>query len=194
MLRGPNAEAGVCLDITEVRRRLRQGRRLALARACRARPGWRVLDAMAGFGLDGITLAALGCDVVMVERDPLLFELLEDAVRRARAELAALGPIECRLGDARELLVEPKRFDTIYLDPMFPDLGRSALPRKSAQVLAQRVGAPDPDLEELVVRSVGLARNRVVVKRRRHDPAVAPPDWQVLGRSVRFDGYRGRDA
>src|SRR5215468_3129915 len=93
----------VCLDIADVRRRMRQGRRLAIAKACGVRRDLNVLDAMAGYGLDGITLAALGCRVLMLERDPLLYALLEDAVARARAELQ-LGPIECQQGDAREVL------------------------------------------------------------------------------------------
>jgi 16S rRNA (guanine1516-N2)-methyltransferase len=182
---------GYTLDIADVRRRLRQGRRLALAKACGVRPGLSVLDAMAGFGLDGITLAALGCRVLMVERDPLLFELLEDAVSRARAALASLGPVECRRGDVRDVLAAPECFDTIYLDPMFPERAGGALPRKAAQLLAQQAGAPDADLEDLIARSRVLARGRVVVKRRRHDPVALRPDWQILGRSVRFDVYRG---
>jgi 16S rRNA (guanine1516-N2)-methyltransferase len=182
---------GYTLDIADVRRRLRQGRRLALAKACGARQGLSVLDAMAGFGLDGITLAALGCSVLMVERDSVLFELLDATVTRARAELPSLGPIACRHCDVRDVLVPPNCFDTVYLDPMFPERDGTALPRKSAQILAQHVGAPDADLDDLVARSRVLARGRVVVKRRRRDPLSVLPDWQILGRSVRFDVYRG---
>jgi 16S rRNA (guanine1516-N2)-methyltransferase len=180
----------VCLDVADVRRRIRQGRRLAIAKACGVRQDLSVLDAMAGFGLDGITLAALGCRVLMVERDPLLYALLEDAVSRARAEFQ-FGPIECRRGDAREVLAIAAPFDTIYLDPMFPNRSGSALPRLSAQLLARYVGPPDDDLAGLVAQSRMAARQRVVVKRRRLDPTVASPDWQIVGRSVRFDVYRG---
>ena len=77
-LRARDGGRGVCLDIEDVRRRLKQGRQLALAKACGVRPDWAVLDAMAGLGLDGITLAALGCRVTMVERDPSLFAMLEE--------------------------------------------------------------------------------------------------------------------
>jgi 16S rRNA (guanine1516-N2)-methyltransferase len=192
VLRDAHAPSGVfvSLDVADVRRRIRQGRRLAVAKACGVRRGLCVLDAMAGFGLDGITLAALGCRVLMVERDPLLYALLEDAVARAGAELQ-LGSIECRRGDVREVLGTPNAFDTIYLDPMFPERSSSALPRMSAQLLADYVGPPDHDLAGLIAQSCGAARQRVVVKRRRLDPAVASPDWQIVGRSVRFDVYRG---
>jgi 16S rRNA (guanine1516-N2)-methyltransferase len=180
----------VSLAMKDVRRRLRQGRRLALAKACGARPGLSVLDAMAGFGLDGITLAALGCDVLMIERDPMLYALLEDSVARARVEFLQLGQVECRYGDAREVLAAASPFDTIYLDPMFPQRTGRALPRRSAQLLAQYVGPPDDDLAGLIGRSREVAKQRVVVKRRRRDAPAASPDWQIVGRSVRFDVYR----
>jgi 16S rRNA (guanine1516-N2)-methyltransferase len=190
---GPNDAVGVCLDVAEVRRRLRQGRRLALARACGVgREPLRVLDAMAGFGLDGITLACLGCDVVMVERDGLLTELLVDAIARVRVQIGIAGSIEARRGDARDVLGEARPFDCIYFDPMFPVRDKAALPRRSAQMLGKLVDRAPTDLPGLLARALPLAARRVVVKRRRHDPVVADTDWQIVGRSVRFDVYRGR--
>ena len=185
---------GVCLQIDEVRRRVRQGRKLALAKACGVRPALRILDGMAGLGLDGITLAMLGCDVLMVERDPLLSALLNDAVNRVRSEIALPGAVACQSGDVRRLLADARYFDTIYLDPMFPARDKRALPRKSAQVLSSLVGAAADDLRELIAQSMPRARQRVVVKRRRHDPTIGKPDWQILGRSVRFDVYKGTAA
>ena len=189
-----NDAAGVCLMIEDVRRRIRQGRKLALAKACGVRPELRVLDAMAGFGLDGITLATLGCNVMMVERDPLLYTLLQDAVARARVELPLAGAIECCAGEARDVICAGTPFDTIYLDPMFPARDKQALPRKSAQLLTDLLGEAPDDLLELIVRAKPVARVRVVLKRRRHDPVLAVPDWQIVGRSVRFDVYRGTSA
>jgi 16S rRNA (guanine1516-N2)-methyltransferase len=108
--------------------------------------------------------------------------------------LSPLGAIQCHHGDVRELLAPVDSFDTIYLDPMFPEQGNSALPRKSAQLLAQRLGAADTDLYELLARSIPMVRGRVVVKRRRHAAGVATADWQIVGRTVRFDVYRGSAA
>jgi 16S rRNA (guanine1516-N2)-methyltransferase len=194
LLTGPAAPAGICLDLADVGKRLRQGRRLALARACGVRPGWSVLDAMAGFGRDGITLAALGCEVTMVERDPLLFQLLGDAVANARGVLARGGPIQLHQGDVAALLAGACTYDAIYFDPMFPLRADAALPKKAAQMLARHVGPPDDTMNDLLARARELARNRVVIKRRRHDPAIAAPHWQIAGRSVRFDVYRGAAA
>ena len=188
---GADDARGVCLDVADLRRRLRQGRRLALAKACGVgRERIRVLDAMAGFGLDGITLACLGCDVVMVERNPALAELLRDAIARTHAEIDVTGSIEARHGDARDVLAEAQAFDCIYFDPMFPERDKTALPRRSVQMLAQLVGPADDDLSDLIDVALPLATRRVVVKRRRLDRAPAA-DWQIVGRSVRFDVYRG---
>lgn len=182
---------GVYLQIEEVRRRVRQGRKLALAKACGVRPALRVLDGMAGLGLDGVTLAMLGCDVLMVERDPKLSALLSDAIRRVRSEVCEPGAIASHSGDVRRVLMDDQYFDTIYLDPMFPVRDKRALPRKSAQVLSALVGAAEDDLNGVIAQATQRSRQRVVVKRRRHDAPVANPDWQILGRSVRFDVYRG---
>jgi len=189
---GRDDPRGLCLEVGDVKRRLRQGRRLALAKACGvgAEP-LRVLDAMAGFGLDGITLACLGCRMTLVERHPLLAALLTDAVERVRHVLDTAA-IEVRCCDARTVLDEGRAFDCIYLDPMFPERDKTALPRRSAQTLGRLVGPSDGDLDEFVRRAIPLATRRVVVKRRRHDVAAARADWEIVGRSVRFDVYRGR--
>ncbi len=190
-LSGAGVPTGFCLDLAQVNRRLHQGKRLALAKACGARAGWTVLDGMAGFGLDGITLAALGCHVTMVERDALLYQLLDDAAAHAGAVLRDVGSMVVWEGDIAQWLERQCHYDAIYFDPMFPVRATGALPKKAAQLLADHVGAPDDTLSDLLVRARPFARNRVVIKRRRHDPAVAAPDWQILGRSVRFDVYRG---
>ncbi len=182
---------GVYLKLEDAQRRARQGRKLALAKACGARPRLRVLDGMAGFGLDGLTLALLGCDVLMVERNPLLFALLRDAMAGICARVSISGGIECREGDVRDVLAEGDAFDTIYLDPMFSEREKAALPRRSAQVLAELIGAPDDDLADLIACATRRARHRVVVKRRRLDAISTPSDWQIVGRRVRFDVYRG---
>jgi 16S rRNA (guanine1516-N2)-methyltransferase len=98
---------------------------------------------------------------------------------------------ECREGDVRDVLAGCEEFDTVYLDPMFPPREKAALPRKSAQMLGDLLGAADGHLPELVSAATARARGRVVVKRRRHDATWLRPDWQILGRSVRFDVYRG---
>ena len=57
-LRHP-AKQSMRLSLDEIRRRSLSGRRSPLSRACGVREGMTVLDAFAGWGTDGLTLATL---------------------------------------------------------------------------------------------------------------------------------------
>src|SRR5690606_39273513 len=59
-----------------------------------------VVDATAGLGRDSVALAALGLDVVAIERAPLLVALWEDAARRGRLPRG----LRFVAGDAVEIL------------------------------------------------------------------------------------------
>lgn len=180
---------GVSLRAADLERRVKQGRKSLLARACDARPGTTVFDAMAGFGLDGLTLARLGCEVTLCERDPMVFELLEDGVRRCASDLLTAGHIHLVQADAADALGQPPGTDVVYLDPMFEPRSKSALPNKRAAFLLALLGSGEP-LDTLLNLARRSARTRVVIKRRRHDAPVATPDFQLKGRSVRFDVYQ----
>ena len=149
----------------------------------------RVLDAMAGWGTDGLTLARLGCRVRMLEVSPLVFAMLTDRLRRGG--LCA----ETELADARAWMRSRhgERHDVVYLDPMFPPRNKTALPAKPLQVLREIVGEEPRDVPELLELARRCALSRVVMKQRAHGPAVSDPDWQVTGRTVRFDVYRPLD-
>ena len=154
----------------------------AIARACGARPGVTVLDAMAGWGSDGLTLAAAGCVVTMTESHPLVFAMLVDLAERCGSRATV------ELADARRRI--PSGFDVVYLDPMFEPRAKTALPKKPMQVLRDIVGRDAPDVEEIVALARRHARERVVVKRQVHSRAIGAPDWRIAGRTVRFDVYR----
>ena len=104
-----------------------------------------VLDATAGLGRDAFVLASLGCQVHMLERHPLLAALLADALTRAHdmpdiCEAASRLSLEAR--DALDVLTEnihhdihhdvnyDIHYDVIYLDPMYPESNKRALPQK----------------------------------------------------------------
>ena len=173
-----------------MRRRARQGRRGSLARACGARPGLRVHDALAGWGTDGLLLATLGCRVHMTERHPDIGLALATRVGATALPALCSAPTwQC--GDARDCWRE-RGFDVIYLDPMFGEHPSGALPGRRMQVLAELAGeTDDEELAEMLALARKSAVSRVVIKRRRRSAPIAPPDWRILGRSVRFDVYRG---
>ncbi|MYF29771.1 MAG: hypothetical protein F4029_17400 [Gammaproteobacteria bacterium] len=180
------------MQLPDVRRRVRQGRRLALARACDAGPGLRVHDALAGWGTDGLVLAALGCRVHLSERNCHVHEILDARLRAesARQPTHRPGAISWALEDARDRWREDSQFDVVYLDPMFGEHPKTALPAKPMQVLAELVGEMSfGEVAELIDRARRVAASRVVVKRRASAAALGQPDWHIRARSVRFDVY-----
>lgn len=178
------------------RSRIRGGRRQLLARAVglHRKPNARVLDATGGLGRDAFTLAALGADVVLAERQPLVVELLRDAQRRARLSAeAAIVEAADRLrivgSDALDIGATQGPFDAVYLDPMYPDDGKAALPQKEMQMLRALAG-DDLDADRLLAHVRRLAP-RVAVKRPSKAPPLADarPDAVVEGTQARFDLY-----
>jgi 16S rRNA (guanine1516-N2)-methyltransferase len=170
---------------------------LARATGARERRGLRLIDATAGWGRDSAVLAALGCDVTMIERHPVVAALLADALARARLDASdRVRQLATRLlmiaGDARELLPawrDPPP-DVVLLDPMFPERGASAAVRKEMRFFQDIVGGDD-DAPLLLEAALALAVHRVVVKRPRKAPALAgrTPSYAIEGRSTRFDVY-----
>lgn len=179
----------------ETRRRIQAGKRQLLARAIglHKRDNLSVLDATAGLGRDGYTLAALGASVTLVERHPLLLPLLEDARQRALADTqaaAAAMRTEILAGEAAAVLASGRRWDVVHLDPMYPHTSKQALPQKEMQILRELTDG-DPDAAALLAPARAFAKLRVVVKRPRTAPFLdgAAPSFQLVGSQARYDVY-----
>lgn len=176
-----------------------------------------VIDTTGGLGRDGIMLAMMGCKVWMCEAHPLLYPLIQDALKRA-----ALDPKFDFLNDATKFIFFPEdakniliklvdlpkteRPEIVYLDPMFPARKKSSLVKKEMQWLK---AIHDMSIESLSADGVtgftGLtseislfemalktATKRVVVKRPVHAPnlVLSPsPNFSKTFQSSRFDVY-----
>lgn len=173
-------------------------RRQPLARAM-GRSGRRVIDATAGLGHDATLLAAMGFDVLAIERHALLYLMLEDALRSARSDSRFTQLVSNRLrfirGDARELLAEPAgecakwNADCILIDPMFPPKRKaSALAKKEIRLVRELVGDDDDAVD--LLREARAACKRVVVKRPHHaSPLEADVSTVIESKLVRYDIY-----
>lgn len=175
--------------------------RQPLARATGIRPGCRptILDATAGLGGDALVLASLGCQVTMCERSPLLAALLDDALSRARQASALAAEATSRLTllavDARHHLAAAEAtYQTIYLDPMYPQRSQSALNRQTMRAIRDLVG-DDDDSGQLLELARRAATERVTVKRPQPSPHLgeAKPSHAIFMKNSRFDVYLAVD-
>ncbi len=198
---GPQAPGPVRVDFVEGqaahRRQFGGGNGQMIAKAVGIAQGIRpqVLDATAGLGKDAFVLASLGCQMTLIERQPLIAALLEDGLARARAD-EEVGPIVGRMrlltGNAIERMRawEGEAPQVIYLDPMFPHRDKSALVKKEMRVFRPLVG-DDLDAPALLEAALALASHRVVVKRPRKAPIIdgPKPSHSLEGKSSRYDIY-----
>ena len=132
----------------------------------------RVLDTTLGMGEDALLFLSAGCSVTGVERNPILQKLWLDAAfrmheneswsdRGKRFQLMAFDSIQFLKK------IEKNSFDVLYVDPMFPRQGKTALPRRELWTLRALTG-DDMDSLDLVHAALACfdrgAVNRVVIK------------------------------
>lgn len=198
---GPDAPGPVRVDFVEgaaAHRRLfggGSGQMIAKAVGIQSGVRPRILDATAGLGRDAFVLASLGCEITLIERQPLVAALLEDGLARAARD-PEVGSIVARMqlltGNAVDLLRtwQGEAPQVIYLDPMFPHRDKSALVKKEMRLFRPLVG-DDLDAPALLEAALALASHRVVVKRPRKAPCIdgPKPSHQLEGKSSRYDIY-----
>lgn len=190
-------------DPRELTDRQAGGRRSPLARAfgLHRHPPMRVLDTTAGLARDAATLASLGCDVTVVERQPALYALIDDTTRRINAtpdDMPAWWshwrpPVHADAAHWLSTDDTDDTFDTIYIDPMFASPRRKSAPQKALAWLAELAGTDD-DAPALLEIARARAKRRVVVKQHARAEPMAVPDLQIRGRAIRFDIYLTPDA
>lgn len=199
---GPDAPGAVRVDFVEGamahRRQFGGGTGQMVAKAVGLRGAIRptVLDATAGLGRDAFVLAALGCQVTLIERQPVIAALLEDGLQRARQAGGEVAEIAGRMhllhADAIEAMTHwaDEVPQVIHLDPMFPHREKSALVKKEMRLFRPLAG-DDLDAPALLAAALQLASHRVAVKRPRKAPAIdgQPPSAQLNGQSSRYDIY-----
>ncbi|HEY8568832.1 class I SAM-dependent methyltransferase [Microbulbifer sp.] len=185
------------------RRKFGGGKGQQIAKAVGVRSGFypQVVDATAGLGRDAFVLASLGCEVRMLERNPVVHALLADGVRRLREAAERdieLAPI------AERMLLEPRvesaaawlqaqpaeSIPVVYLDPMFPSREKSAKVKKDMAAFHEIVGC-DEDADALLAPAYAACYYRTVVKRPRLAPDLngEKPSLRFEGKSGRFDLY-----
>lgn len=195
---------GIIVDFTDnaTKHRLKYGGGLGqdIAKAVGIKGNFKpkVLDATAGLGGDSFIMASLGCEVDMLERSPIIHDLLSDGLERSLLD-EDISKITSKMKlihqDSIRFLskLDEGIYDTIYLDPMFPESKKSRLVKKEMRVLSEVVGK-DLDAGELLRLALQKTKNRVTVKRPRKAPHIIDleelkPSFQVIGKVIRYDVY-----
>lgn len=178
------------------------GRGQAIAKAIGLKKGKNpdVLDVTAGLARDAYILATLGCHITLVEKSPVLCELIKDGIKRGLENEQSVKIISehFRLHnfdatDFMQNMDENQRPDVIYMDPMYPERKKSALVKKDMQIL-QHLLAKNENDEELLKAALNCARERVVVKRPSHAPCLGEtkPATAISSKKTRYDIYLTR--
>lgn len=143
-----------------------------------------IWDTTCGTGKDSLLIFYFGARLRSFERNPAVFLLLKDALRRYPLDFDLV------FGDARELEKPKIRPEVIYYDPMFPTKKKSALPRKEMRIFKEMVGE-DSDSKDFLDWALQTATERVVVKRPLEaEPIKEKPTASYSGKSTRYDMYK----
>jgi len=194
-----NRDTSFCVDFSSgemnFRRERGGGKNQAIGRAIGLKKlkAVKVLDATAGLGGDAFVLACLGCEIIMVERSPIIAALLKDGLKRGLLDENISGII------ARMTLVndEAKGYfsrlqekpGVIYLDPMYPHRKKSAKVKKEMQILQNLLGYVEGDF--LLKPALKVATKRVVVKRPKGAEFLEnlAPSHSIESKKTRYDVY-----
>ncbi len=152
-----------------------------------------IVDATPGLGRDAFVLAGVGCQVMLIERSPVVAALLADGLDRlAQTDPLLAARLTLLHGDSQQIMQNWTQGEVngVYLDPMFPHRKKSALVKKEMRVFQQLLGT-DPDADGLLSPALKLANSRVVVKRPNSAPILndCQPSMTITSKKHRFDVY-----
>lgn len=145
-----------------------------------------IIDTTPGLLKDSLMLAGRGIKVTAFERNPLIYVMVNHALKQYTSM------ITYHFGEAQRLL--PTHIaELIYLDPMYPPAKKTAQIKQAMQVLHHIVGS-DADAAELLhcaLQQARLTKARVVVKRPKHADSLANiiPSYHSQTATTRFDIY-----
>lgn len=196
MLKRPATNEKVFVDFLsgEFRQRLKTiSKSQPIFKAMAIETGDTVLDATAGFGKDALCFCHLGANVIAVEENETVFALLEDGALRAKTDIFFAEKLISKIKFIHANSVEYMRSlvekpHSIYLDPMYPLVEKSAKPKKHMAFLRD-ILTPTANVEEMLDLALRCAKKRVVIKRPIGSPVLGKAHHSFESKMVRFDMY-----
>jgi 16S rRNA (guanine1516-N2)-methyltransferase len=146
--------------------------------------------------VDSVTLARLGYQVLVIERNPMIAKLLNRALETWDSPLnKRLQFFEGESSHVVDLLRQKKilalpeseKYTLAYFDPMFPRKKKSALPKQEIVIL-QKLTNEDPDSLEILQKIIQLKFfKRIVIKRPISALPLVKPTSSLKGKLIRYD-------
>ncbi|MGE3608104.1 MAG: class I SAM-dependent methyltransferase [Bacteriovoracaceae bacterium] len=147
----------------------------------------KILDLSSGLLGDSLLFLSFGCEVISLERNPIVAFLIFSAMENAQHP--SLSRFKFYQTEALTFLESRPEVEVIYFDPMFEDANAKSLPKKEMRIFRDLVGK-DTDSEEVFKRALEQGVKRVVVKRPRLSiPLLMSPPLEFVGKSTRYDVY-----
>ena len=103
--------------------------------------GLNILDCTGGFARDSAIISSIGNTVTLIENNPVIMRVLNDAISRIRSTVVKniFSNITTKFGDCIDFIrTTNRKYDYIYFDFMF-NVNKSALPSKKEQFLRKIV-------------------------------------------------------
>lgn len=145
-----------------------------------------LVDASLGLAKDALHLIFLGAKIEGFERNPSVFLMLMDALKRVKnpsLKDLLFDSFKINFGELKHTA------PVIYFDPMFPEKKKSALPKKEMQ-LFQKVLGHDEDQKLKALELKNLSSQRLIIKRPTWaPPLLEKPNYTIETKLVRFDVY-----
>eukprot|EP01130_Rhizamoeba_saxonica_P011349 TRINITY_DN4717_c0_g1_i1.p1 TRINITY_DN4717_c0_g1~~TRINITY_DN4717_c0_g1_i1.p1 ORF type:complete len:360 (+),score=70.96 TRINITY_DN4717_c0_g1_i1:349-1428(+) len=171
-----------------------------LLRACKVKNAgndFHIIDATGGMGIDAFVLASRGHRVTVIEKNPLIYALLQDglALHKQDGEISnIMNRITVIHADSNQYIPtipDNEKPYVIYLDPMYPTTKQKRAASKKEMTILKGITGNPTNTAELIQSAKRKVLNKVVLKRPLKCQFVynEEPIGSHRGTSVRYDLY-----
>ena len=150
-----------------------------------------ILDCTAGMLQDTLLFLSLGHQVTALEQSKILFHLLQDGISRCEDQ-RIFKKLDLLHANACSYASQAKNFDVIYFDPMYPPSKKNALSSGQLEYISKILEIESIEnnaTEDFKVLHLIPARKMVVKRPIKVEPFSLQTNYQVSGKTTRFDIY-----
>ena len=150
-----------------------------------------ILDCTAGMLQDTLLFLSLGHQVTALEQSKILFHLLQDGISRSEDQ-SIFKKLELIHTNACSYATQAKNFDVIYFDPMYPSTKKNALGSGQLEYISKILETESLEnnaFKDFEVLQLIPARKMVVKRPIKAEPFSPQTNYQVSGKTTRFDIY-----